>query len=138
MYKDMHQIAIIIILIDQHKRQEENRNLPARAETFSKIFSKGTFKPLVCSSFFAVRMLALNALFTSLMPFYKECLCHGEIPPEESRIFCTCVSTCEEVKSCGRNSTEVQNIDFRIDALYAFGCKKVFYDRKNGIKIERP
>ncbi len=37
-----------------------------------------------------------------------------------------------------RVSTEAQNIDSQIDALYAFGCKKVFCDKESGVKNERP
>jgi DNA invertase Pin-like site-specific DNA recombinase len=37
-----------------------------------------------------------------------------------------------------RVSTAAQNIDSQIDALYAFGCKKVFSDKESGVKTERP
>ena len=37
-----------------------------------------------------------------------------------------------------RVSTAAQNIDSQIDALYAFGCKKVFSDKESGIRTERP
>ena len=35
-------------------------------------------------------------------------------------------------------STVAQNINSQIDALYAFGCKKVFSDKESGVKTERP
>ena len=37
-----------------------------------------------------------------------------------------------------RVSTVAQNINSQIDALYAFGCKKVFSDKESGVKTERP
>lgn len=37
-----------------------------------------------------------------------------------------------------RVSTAAQNIDSQIDALYSYGCKRVFSDKESGIKTERP
>ena len=37
-----------------------------------------------------------------------------------------------------RVSTVAQNVDSQIDALYAFGCDKVFSDKESGVKSERP
>jgi DNA invertase Pin-like site-specific DNA recombinase len=37
-----------------------------------------------------------------------------------------------------RVSTESQNLDSQIDALNAFGCIKVFWDKVDGVKEERP
>ena len=37
-----------------------------------------------------------------------------------------------------RVSTAAQNIDSQIDALYAFGCEKVFCDKESGVKNGRP
>jgi len=37
-----------------------------------------------------------------------------------------------------RVSTAAQNIDSQIDALYAYGCEKVFSDKESGVKTERP
>ncbi len=37
-----------------------------------------------------------------------------------------------------RVSTVAQNIDSQIDALYAYGCEKVFSDKESGVKTERP
>ncbi len=37
-----------------------------------------------------------------------------------------------------RVSTAAQNIDAQIDALYAYGCKKIFSDKESGAKTERP
>jgi DNA invertase Pin-like site-specific DNA recombinase len=37
-----------------------------------------------------------------------------------------------------RVSTESQNLDSQIDALNAFGCIKVFWDKVGGVKEERP
>lgn len=37
-----------------------------------------------------------------------------------------------------RVSTEAQNIDSQIDALNGFGCQKVFCDKENGARNERP
>jgi DNA invertase Pin-like site-specific DNA recombinase len=37
-----------------------------------------------------------------------------------------------------RVSTAAQNIDSQIDALHAFGCKKILCDKESGVKQERP
>ena len=37
-----------------------------------------------------------------------------------------------------RVSTAAQNIDSQIDALYSYGCERVFSDKESGIKTERP
>jgi len=37
-----------------------------------------------------------------------------------------------------RVSTAAQNVDSQMDALYAFGCEKVFSDKESGVKSERP
>jgi len=37
-----------------------------------------------------------------------------------------------------RVSTESQNLDSQIDALNAFGCMKVFWDKVGGVKEDRP
>jgi len=42
------------------------------------------------------------------------------------------------VSAANRVSTAGQKIDSQIDALYAFGCNKVFGDKVSGVKEERP
>jgi DNA invertase Pin-like site-specific DNA recombinase len=37
-----------------------------------------------------------------------------------------------------RVSTAAQNIDSQVDALYASGCRKIFWDKESGIRKERP